>query len=154
VTTRRDKLARLGDKLDAAELANDDAWITLFFKYETLVIERALASKPPKVKIKSTADMWAADRLWMTLWEREEAIKADSAANSAKGSRRMRTAADLAALLAVTDRDMRIVGAAIHQYKADKQANKQKAITIAKHRNQRVRAVAKAIHSAIGRNAS
>jgi hypothetical protein len=122
---RRDKLARLGDKLDIAERADDDAWITLFFEYERLAIASALATKQPKIKIKTMADMWAADALWDTLWKREKAIKADSAANSAKDSRRMRTAADLAALLALTERDRLIVAAAIRQYQDKKRSNKE-----------------------------
>jgi hypothetical protein len=114
----RDKLARLGDKLDEVERVNDDAAEVLYMQYAALAIARALASKPPKVKIKTTADLWAADALWHTLWEREKSIKPDN-------GRRMRTAADLAAVLMVTDRDRRVVFAAMEQYKANKQAKKQ-----------------------------
>ena|SRR5579864_5684605 len=148
---RRDKLSRLGDKLDATEGDGSDSWVALYMEYEALAIAHALASRLPKVKIKSTAALWAADTLWMTLWEREKAIKANIAAND---RRRLRTVADLKALLAVTERDMRVYAEAMRQYKADKQANKQKAITIAKHRRERVRGIAKAIHSAIGRATS
>ena len=151
---RRDKLARLGDRLDAADRANDDAAVALYFQYGELAIARALATKPPKIKIKTTADFWAADRLWLALLERQKAIRADSAANSASGTRRMRTAADLGAALMLADRDQRIVGAAIRKYQDEKQAKKQRAITIAKERRARVSAIAKAIHSAIGRDAS
>jgi hypothetical protein len=120
------RLARLGDKLDATEGDGSDSWVALFFEYEALAIAFALATKQPKVKIKSTGDFWAADALWGTLWDRIKAIKADRAANSASGSRRMRTAADLKALLAVAERDLRIYSAAIQEYKANKTAIKER----------------------------
>jgi hypothetical protein len=63
--------------------------------------------------------------MWTTLWEREKAILADIDANSVSDRRRLRTAADLKALLAVTRRDTHIYAAAVRQYKAGKEAKKQ-----------------------------
>jgi hypothetical protein len=150
---RRDKLTRLGDRLDAAERRGPDEWVTLYFEYEPLAIKLALATKPPKITIKSTAELWQADAMGTALFLRMKAIEADIENNSG-GTRTMRTAADLKASLAVTTRDFRIVAAAIRKYQADKRAKKQAAITVAKHRRERVRGIANAIHSAIGRAAS
>jgi hypothetical protein len=150
---RRDKLTRLGDKLDAAEKAERDEWVTLYFEYEPLAIKLALASRPPKITIKSIADFWQADAMVTALYKRMKAIEADIENNSG-GTRRMRTAADLKASLAVSKRDWMIVAAAIRKYQADKKQRKLAAITVAKHRRERVHGIAKAIHSAIGRAAS
>jgi len=150
---RRDKLTRLGDRLDAAEKAGPDAWVTLYFQYEPLAIKLALAAKPPKITIKSTADFWQADAMRTALYQRMIAIESQMNADGVQ-NRTMRTAADLKASLAVTKRDWMVVSDAIRKYQDDKRANKQAAITVAKQRRERVRGIAKAIHSAIGRAAS
>jgi hypothetical protein len=120
----RDKLTRLGDRLDAAEKAERDDWVTLYFEYEPLAIKRALETRPPKITIKSTAAFWQADAMVTMLYKRMKAIEADIENNSG-GTRRMRTAADLKASLAVTTRDWMIVAAAIRKYLADKKQRKE-----------------------------
>ena len=134
-------MARLGDKLDAAERADDDAWVTLFFEYEPLAVATALATKQPKIKIKTTADYWRADTQWSALHDRARAIQANIASVAAA----MRTNADLKAQLAVVERDIRIYWAALTEYRNNKNATKAKAIGIAKARRARVHALAKAI---------
>jgi hypothetical protein len=122
---RRDKLARLGDKLDAAEKhRDDDEWVGLFFEYEALAIKLALKTRPPKITIKSTAAYWQADAMVTTLYHRMKAIQADIESNSG-GNRTMRTAADLKASLALTKRDWMIFHAAIRKYQDDKKRRKE-----------------------------
>ncbi len=146
----RGKLERLGDKLDATAGDGSDSWVPLYMEYEALATARALASKPPNMKIKTTADYWAADERWRTLWRRENAIKAEVDS----GNLRVRTVADLKALLAVIQRDWRIVFAATEQYQAKKQ--KRKEFWAAERlKNQTVsRTVGRAIQAEIRRRAT
>jgi hypothetical protein len=118
------KLNRLGDKLDAAEKAGRDEWVTLYFEYEPLAIKLAVATHPPKTIIKSTAAFWQADAMVTTLYHRRKSIEADIENNSG-GTRRMRTAADLKALLAVTERDRMIYVAAVRKYQDKKRSDKE-----------------------------
>jgi hypothetical protein len=122
---RRDKLTRLGDKLDAAEKRGADNWVTLYFEYEPLAIKLALETKPPKISIRTTAEFWQADAMTTALYRRMKAIEADIENNSG-GTRRMRTSADLKASLAVTKRDWMIVAAAVRKYQ-DKEKRKRNA---------------------------
>jgi hypothetical protein len=121
---RPHKLTRLGEKLDAAEKAGADNWVTLYFEYEPLAIKHALATRPPKITIKSTAAFWQADAMVTALYKRVKAIEADIENNSG-GTRRMRTAADLKASLAVTKRDWMIVSAAVRKYQDKKRSDKE-----------------------------
>lgn len=122
---RLDKLTRLGDKLDAAERhRDDDEWVGLFFAYEALAFKHALATRPPKITIKSTAAFWQAEAMYTALYQRMKTLEADIENNSG-GSRTMRTAADLKASLAVTKRDWMIVAAVVHKYLDGKKQRKE-----------------------------
>ena len=149
---RRDKLTRLGDKLDAAVKIDNDEWATLFFEYEALTLKHALQSPPPRIAIKSITGFWQARTTATALYRRMKAIEADIAQHA--GDRRLRIAADLKASWAVTRRDWLVIEADIKNYEIDKQTKKRAAIAVAKQRRVRVRAIAKAIHSAIERSAS
>jgi|SRR5579862_4092486 len=143
---KQDYLTRLGDKLDKAEAdtANPDAWVTLYFEYEPLVIKRALSTNIPKVKITNITEYWRVFYLWVAAHDRAKAIDAEiEAGNTDKRS--MRRAADLKAQHAVAERDQHIYGEAINVWQDKRKAEKAKAISIAKARRARVRALVKSI---------
>ncbi len=146
---RRTKISQLGDKLDAAEKANDD-WASLYFEYEPLAIKRALETRPPKISITTTAALWQADAMASTLYKRRVAIEADQHANNTSDKRSMRTAADLEASLAVTKRDFRIVCAALTKYK-DKEKRKK---NVKRYQQRTALKIGRAIQAQIGRVAS
>jgi hypothetical protein len=118
----RDKLTRLGDKLDAADLDGGDDWVGLFFEYEALALKHALQSKPPKVTIKTRRMYW---RVWGQLSAVYQLQKDMAAAISDPPTKRsMRQAADLKAMQAVAHRDWQIIAAEIRKYEADQKASR------------------------------
>jgi hypothetical protein len=146
----RDRLSRLGDKLDAADKDGGE-WVGLYDDYEALVTARALKARPPKIKtIKSIADYWTTDALLVSIGGRRNELAAELAKPDQYG---LRAIVDMRAAYAVARRDHAVVYEAIKKYKDGKEAGKQRAKAIAKARRQRVSGIAKAIHSAIGRAA-
>lgn len=142
----RDRLSRLGDKLDTADVVHDDKWLALYDEYAALALARALSARPPNVKFNSPGSYWTA---CATLWAVADRARALAAERDIPHS--FRATADLDAAYAAAYRDWQVVAQAKRDDEDRKAANKQKAIAIAKARRQRVRGIAKAIHSAIWR---
>jgi hypothetical protein len=122
MSTRRDTLTRLGDKLDAAVKLNNDEWATLFHAYEALTLKHAMQSPPPRIAIKSITGFWQARTTATALYARMKSIEAEIAQHA--GDWRLRTSADLKALWAVTRRDWLVVEAAVKKYQDDKKQSK------------------------------
>ena len=74
---KRDKLAALGDRLDAAQKTGGDVPTHLIREYRQLVRLRALTAPRPKVTIKTTADYWEADKMVMAAFTRWRDLKAE-----------------------------------------------------------------------------
>lgn len=112
-----DKLTIVGDKLDAAEKAGRDH-SELLYRYRALAVDRALAIKPPRIKIKNVASYWTADAAWRAATDRGRQIERDL--ESAAGT--LRDRADLEAAYIVAQRDSKSIFDAISTYETNKKA--------------------------------
>lgn len=117
----RDKLERLGAKLDAADKSGGDNWAGLYDDYRELVMARALAKRTPKVSFNTPGNYWTAMAMLMAVAERSRALDAQ---RKEATKLTMRAAADLEAAAAAALRDWQVIAEAKRANDRKQQNNK------------------------------
>jgi hypothetical protein len=146
--TSRDKLTRLGEKLDAAEKSGGDQWVVFNDEYAALAMAKAMATRPPKIKkIKTTVDYYAIMAQWKATVHRTKALDEQLKDNS--DERSLRTFADLMAARAVAARAWMAYGEALSEYLDTKSRRKQAWEKASRQRKARVGRIANAIKQEI-----